>query len=62
HILYQGFHFRTVTAAADVSDLIIFPVAVLVTVFCALPCWEKPIRAVIYPKPYTPKDNTGQNQ
>ncbi len=62
HILYQGFHFRTVTAAAGVSDLIIFPIAVLVTVFCALPCWEKPIRAVIYPGPHQSKGDAEQKQ
>lgn len=61
-IIYKVFYLDVVTAAAGISNLVILPIAVLLTIFCALPCWEKPIRAIIYPKPHTTGDDTGQNQ
>ncbi|MCC8182031.1 MAG: acyltransferase family protein [Clostridiales bacterium] len=55
YVLYSGLHFDAMTAAAGVSNLVILPVAALLTIFCALPFWEKPIRAVIYPKLHRPE-------
>ncbi len=50
YILYEGLHLNTWMAATGISKAIIIPIALLITLFLALPIWEKPIRAVIYPK------------
>ncbi len=50
YILYEGLHLDTWIAATGITKFIIIPIALLITLFLALPVWEKPVKAIIYPK------------
>lgn len=49
YILYEGFKFDVFSHNAGISNYIIIPIAIGITVFFALPFWEKPIRTIVYP-------------
>lgn len=65
YILYNLFLFKVFSEAHGISSIIIIPIAFLLTLFLSLPFWEKPIRAVVYPKALEDKkkvdnDNSGE--
>ena len=50
YILFDGLGLNAALTAMGADDLVVLPLAVLLTAVLALPFWEKPIRAVIYPR------------
>ncbi|MCD7757389.1 MAG: hypothetical protein LUH45_04385, partial [Clostridiales bacterium] len=58
YILYDGLGLHTALTAMGVGDLVVLPLAVLLTAVLALPFWERPIRAVIYPRLQEPGAGT----
>ncbi|MCD8160752.1 MAG: acyltransferase family protein [Clostridiales bacterium] len=58
YILFDGLGLHTALTAMGADDLVVLPLAVLLTAVLALPFWERPIRAVIYPKLQEPGPDT----
>ncbi|MCD7757636.1 MAG: acyltransferase family protein [Clostridiales bacterium] len=54
-VLYNVVQLDKWTAALGIGNWIILPISMLITAFFALPFWERPIRAIIYPKPHRPQ-------
>lgn len=48
--LYETFGMKEYLAVHDISKWIFLPMAVVIVLLFSLPFWEKPIRALIYPK------------
>ncbi len=50
YILYDGLHLDDLLASRGISNLIIIPLALGLTLLLSVPFLEKPVRAVVYPK------------
>lgn len=50
YILYEGLHLDRFLEIYGISKLVLIPVAAFLTLFLALPFWEKTVRAIIYPQ------------
>ncbi len=60
HILYDGVSLPSLLAAWGIGGWVILPLAIIITSIFALPFWEKPIRAIIYPTFLEHRDEQAQ--
>jgi len=49
HILYDGVSLPSLLITWGIGGWVILPLAIIITIIFALPFWERPIRAIIYP-------------